>query len=253
LFTGGDANTLGIHATIDNSNRVGVAAGTGAGSGASSMLGIEVSIPLSSIGSPPCDIKVFAVLRDTTQTGGADTLTNQTLPGIGGGAALGTARNVNFATVPGNQQATITRPMMGPAAADLQPSVHGKKFTASVAVFAPAPYTIKWRRNGVPVNDNFRISGSDTPELTIDPARNIDRGTYTAQITAACGAVVSSGALLNFCPADFNESGTISVQDIFDFLAAYFANDLHADFNGSGGLSVQDIFDFLAAYFAGCA
>jgi hypothetical protein len=25
------------------------------------------------------------------------------------------------------------------------------------------------------------------------------------------------------CPADFNNSGAVSVQDIFDFLAAYFA------------------------------
>jgi hypothetical protein len=54
------------------------------------------------------------------------------------------------------------------------------------------------------------------------------------------------------CPADFNHSGVASVQDIFDFLAAYFAGDPRADFNASGVISVQDIFDFLAAYFAGC-
>jgi hypothetical protein len=44
----------------------------------------------------------------------------------------------------------------------------------------------------------------------------------------------------------------VTVQDIFDFLAAYFAGDTRADFNGAGGITVQDIFDFLAAYFAGC-
>ena len=56
------------------------------------------------------------------------------------------------------------------------------------------------------------------------------------------------------CPADANCSGVLSVQDIFDFLAAYFAATSAADFNGSGAtVSVQDIFDFLAAYFAGCA
>jgi hypothetical protein len=54
------------------------------------------------------------------------------------------------------------------------------------------------------------------------------------------------------CPADFNESGEVSVQDIFDFLAAYFSGDPDADFNGQGGLSVQDIFDFLAAFFTPC-
>jgi hypothetical protein len=54
------------------------------------------------------------------------------------------------------------------------------------------------------------------------------------------------------CPADFNCSGTVSVQDIFDFLGAYFSLDPRADFNHSGSVSVQDIFDFLAAYFSGC-
>jgi hypothetical protein len=54
------------------------------------------------------------------------------------------------------------------------------------------------------------------------------------------------------CPADFNNSGAVSVQDIFDFLSAYFGHDPRADFNGSGAVSVQDIFDFLSAYFGGC-
>lgn len=53
------------------------------------------------------------------------------------------------------------------------------------------------------------------------------------------------------CIADFNHAAGLSVQDIFDFLGAYFAGSPAADINGSG-LSVQDIFDFLAAYFTGC-
>lgn len=54
------------------------------------------------------------------------------------------------------------------------------------------------------------------------------------------------------CPADFNGDQTVSVQDIFDFLSAYFGNQPEADFNGDRTVSVQDIFDYLAAYFAGC-
>jgi hypothetical protein len=54
------------------------------------------------------------------------------------------------------------------------------------------------------------------------------------------------------CPADFNGDGVMSVQDIFDFLAAWFGGDLDADFNGDCTLVVQDIFDFLGAWFAGC-
>ncbi len=54
------------------------------------------------------------------------------------------------------------------------------------------------------------------------------------------------------CAADFNSADGLSVQDIFDFLNAWFAADPRADFNGVDGLTVQDIFDFLNAWFAGC-
>lgn len=55
-----------------------------------------------------------------------------------------------------------------------------------------------------------------------------------------------------FCPADFNHSGALNTQDIFDFLGAWFMGDPRADFNGAGGLSVQDVFDYINAWFVGC-
>lgn len=51
----------------------------------------------------------------------------------------------------------------------------------------------------------------------------------------------------SFCLADFNQSGAASVQDVLDFLTAYFLNDQDADVNESGAVSNQDIFEFLAA------
>ena len=51
--------------------------------------------------------------------------------------------------------------------------------------------------------------------------------------------------------SDFNGDGAVTVQDIFDFLAAWFAHSPSADFNNSGTVTVQDIFDFLSAWFAG--
>ena len=69
---------------------------------------------------------------------------------------------------------------------------------------------------------------------------------------AAIGIRVNGTPAQNTCPADFNNSGGLSVQDIFDFLGAWFTNSAAADFNHSGAVSVQDIFDFLAAWFAGC-
>jgi hypothetical protein len=57
---------------------------------------------------------------------------------------------------------------------------------------------------------------------------------------------------LHICRADFNRSGNLSTQDIFDFLNAWFAGSAAADFNGTSGLTEQDIFDFLNAWFSGC-
>jgi glucose/arabinose dehydrogenase len=67
------------------------------------------------------------------------------------------------------------------------------------------------------------------------------------------GPAGATGEVLQIvpCPSDFNRSGTLEVQDIFDFLNAWFSSDPRADFNG-GGLGVQDIFDFLNDWFTGC-
>lgn len=70
------------------------------------------------------------------------------------------------------------------------------------------------------------------------------------------GNGVIGGADLNFygpaCVADFNNSGTVTLEDIFNFLGAWFAGSITADINHIDGVTVQDIFDFLGAWFAGC-
>jgi len=52
------------------------------------------------------------------------------------------------------------------------------------------------------------------------------------------------------CTADWNHDGTVTSQDFFDFLAAFFNNN--ADFNNDGMTNSQDFFDFLAAFFTPC-
>lgn len=55
------------------------------------------------------------------------------------------------------------------------------------------------------------------------------------------------------CFADFNKQSGITVQDIFDFLAAWFIGDPIANLtnNGAGVPTVQSVFDFLTAWFTG--
>ncbi len=63
----------------------------------------------------------------------------------------------------------------------------------------------------------------------------------------------ADGLLSGFiCAADYNRSGSISVNDIFDYLSDWFIGAYRADVNGDGTVNVQDIFDFLTSWFAGC-
>jgi hypothetical protein len=123
--------------------------------------------------------------------------------------------------------------------------------TLLLATVAHAQYAITW--SSVDGGGNmFTSGGVYTLGSTIGQP---DAGPLLAAAgTSMTGGfwVVASTLPPPPCPADFNHSGAVSVQDIFDFLAAYFGSDPAADFNLSGQVSVQDIFDFLAAYFAGC-
>jgi hypothetical protein len=55
------------------------------------------------------------------------------------------------------------------------------------------------------------------------------------------------------CPGDFDCSGgRPDYHDILEFLDAWFAREPRADINASGAFTVQDVLDFLAAFFATC-
>ncbi len=55
------------------------------------------------------------------------------------------------------------------------------------------------------------------------------------------------------CRGDYNNSGSVTVQDLFDFIAGYFDLENNADMDASGTWTPQDLFDFLSAWFVGCA
>jgi hypothetical protein len=82
-----------------------------------------------------------------------------------------------------------------------------------------------------------------------------DGGAMCGHAISPCGEVQGWVAALGpvpICIADFNGSGVVSVQDLFDFLEGFFSQNPRADWNGSCDLTPQDLFDFLAAYFTGC-
>lgn len=104
---------------------------------------------------------------------------------------------------------------------------------------APVLYAVGANPNGISIAD---FTGDEKPDL---------------MVSSQGGAANTTRLLVNTSPAciaDFDCSGgTPTVQDLLDYLTAYFGSSPRADVNASGSVSVQDIFDFLAAYFAGCA
>jgi hypothetical protein len=51
--------------------------------------------------------------------------------------------------------------------------------------------------------------------------------------------------------ADFNHSGTVDTQDIFDYLSAWFANRPECDMNGNGVLDGLDILEYINLWLLG--
>jgi hypothetical protein len=109
---------------------------------------------------------------------------------------------------------------------------------------------------GLPCGGSAAITAldpfTDHPTVAIRPCGGGVRQQF--QIRAVISnddcTTTTTSAVYTVCPADFNCSGSVSVQDIFDFLTAYFTADLRADIDDNGSVGIQDIFDFLAGYFA---
>ena len=113
--------------------------------------------------------------------------------------------------------------------------------------------TVQWYHDGLPLSgSDSRVQGAASTTLTISPVQPGDTGAYTAMATSACATISSQPAVLSLCIADFNGSGTITVDDVFAFCSAWFARSPAADVNDDGSVNVQDIFDFLAAWFGRC-
>jgi hypothetical protein len=67
---------------------------------------------------------------------------------------------------------------------------------------------------------------------------------YASSLCAATAAEI--------CLADFNRSGTVEIDDLFGFLAAWFGNDPRADADANQVVDIDDLYVYLNAWFGGC-
>ena len=83
-------------------------------------------------------------------------------------------------------------------------------------------------KNGQPLVEDGRAYNVTGGNLQINPPHLAsDAGVYKLRMTTSCGVRYSPEVCIvvlpRACPADFNASGAKDVQDIFDFLNAWFA------------------------------
>lgn len=107
---------------------------------------------------------------------------------------------------------------------------------ATLQVVANGAASYRWRRDGIPLSDGGRFSGTTTPALVITGALVEDAGVYDVAITAACQATFNSrpvvlGVLIL---ADSDADGT---PDLFDLCPA----DSYKINPGACGCGVADV------------
>lgn len=102
--------------------------------------------------------------------------------------------------------------------------------------------------------DNFNDHGEFLLGYTFNQVIVRDPGSWDPVYRVAHKGLVKvsfrEGSQL--CRADFNSSGSLSPQDLFDFLAAWQARSMTADFTADGMVSLEDLFQFLRSFLGGC-
>jgi hypothetical protein len=125
---------------------------------------------------------------------------------------------------------------------------NGSTFDTVLSVYAGSacPTSV----TNIACDDDSGTGVNSAVQTTVQPGQQYMIRVAGFSTTAPTGDGILHVNFVPTCHCDWNQSGALSVQDIFDFLTGYFSNN--GDFNASGSTTVQDIFDFLACYFAGC-
>ncbi|MGE3109649.1 MAG: immunoglobulin domain-containing protein [Phycisphaerales bacterium] len=156
-------------------------------------------------------------------------------------ASCGGVVNSNIAVLTVNEAVAITTQPVS------QTAMPGDNVIFGVAATGGGTINYQWFKNNSP------IPGANSTALLLLGVTTADSGTYRCDVTNTCGTVMSNNATLMVaspCACDWNNDGTLSSQDFFDFIAGFFTNA--GDFNGDGTTTSQDFFDFLACFFSGC-
>jgi len=139
----------------------------------------------------------------------------------------------------------------------------GDTIILAVQTDNPLAQTFQWRKDGVPLSDDARISGSTTSALTITPAQLADAGSYDVVVSDLSGlcSVTSNPAIVTVntggttCPEDLNGDGNIDLQDLSVLLNNFGstnATPADGDIDGDGDVDLTDLSSLLNAFGTTC-
>ncbi len=148
---------------------------------------------------------------------------------------------------------------------------HGQPSSFTVGASSQLPLTYQWQLyhtgllqwinliDGFYVGGNTGLSGTIAGALT--PTLTFTLSTigsvapdqpFRCIVSNGCQSSITNPANLHICIADVDCDGTITSQDYFNFITAFFNSDFLADVNTDGIVTSQDYFDFITAFFNGC-
>lgn len=188
-------------------------------------------VPIPPTGVAPASVTAFGVSLDTPGSG----------PTVSGSPEPGNALSFSFTQTPVRFSGIASHESVGLTCAFV--SANGTPCTASFQLNQTGSHM------GV-VSGWVPVSGVGAAQISLGFVTPLNPAApFWGEVNSTSNwSVEISGPI---CQADFNSSGAVTVQDLFDFLTAWFAGDPQADITG-GGLGVQDIFDFLSLWFVGC-
>jgi hypothetical protein len=132
---------------------------------------------------------------------------------------------------------------------DTQTLYDGEAASFRVTAAGIEPLSFQWRRNGVPLLEGGRFTGTQSSTLLIRPVTFADAGGYDVVISNSCGTTSSLPAGLTvLCYANCDSSTTppvLNVNDFVCFAGRFAAGDPYANCDGSTAIPVLNVNDFV--------
>ncbi|MBS0197429.1 MAG: hypothetical protein JSR77_11790 [Planctomycetes bacterium] len=140
----------------------------------------------------------------------------------------------------------------------IDPELHALPYTDS-CFFAQASgadeIQFRWYRDGEPLTDGGRLSGTDTATLCIAQTAPQDEGEYSVVATTACGSATAGPSRLYVdlyncppCLPDYNQDGGVDGADVGAFFTDWEASLPCADANRDGGIDGGDAEAFFVCW-----